>query len=118
MWTNTYDPVMTCQPLGVRVKARRGASTNRSGCHLIYQGGVRRRIRQYRVIDRQPPAHERGGFDITYFGNAVGRWEGDTLVVDSIAFIDTTWLGRGGCSTPTGCMSSRSSRVRAMLLPT
>jgi hypothetical protein len=26
----------------------------------------------------------------------VGRWEGDTLVIDSISFIDTTWLGRGG----------------------
>jgi hypothetical protein len=29
-------------------------------------------------------------------GNAVGRWEGDTLVIDSIGFIDTTWIGRGG----------------------
>jgi hypothetical protein len=35
-------------------------------------------------------------FDITYLGNTVGTWEGDTLVLDSIAFIDTTWLGRGG----------------------
>ena len=35
-------------------------------------------------------------FEITYLGNTVGRWEGDTLVLDSIAFIDTTWLGRGG----------------------
>jgi hypothetical protein len=26
----------------------------------------------------------------------VGRWEGDTLVLDAVAFIDTTWLGRGG----------------------
>ena len=26
----------------------------------------------------------------------MGRWEGDTLVVDSIGFIDTTWLARGG----------------------
>jgi hypothetical protein len=29
-------------------------------------------------------------------GNAVGRWEGETLVIESIAFIDTTWIGRGG----------------------
>ena len=26
----------------------------------------------------------------------MGRWEGDTLVIDSIGFIDTTWLARGG----------------------
>jgi hypothetical protein len=32
----------------------------------------------------------------TYMGYAVGRWESDTLVLDSISFVDTTWLGRGG----------------------
>ena len=26
----------------------------------------------------------------------MGHWEGDTLVLDSIGFIDTTWIGRGG----------------------
>ena len=26
----------------------------------------------------------------------MGRWEGDTLVLDSIGFVDTTWIGRGG----------------------
>jgi hypothetical protein len=29
-------------------------------------------------------------------GYTVGRWEGDTLVLDSIAFNDFTWLARGG----------------------
>jgi hypothetical protein len=29
-------------------------------------------------------------------GYTVGRWEGDTLVLDSIGFTDETWLGRGG----------------------
>ena len=29
-------------------------------------------------------------------GYALGRWEDDTLVLDSISFVDTTWLGRGG----------------------
>jgi hypothetical protein len=29
-------------------------------------------------------------------GYTVGSWEGDTLVLDSISFTDTTWLGRGG----------------------
>ena len=24
------------------------------------------------------------------------KWEGDTLVIDSTSFVDTTWLGRGG----------------------
>src|SRR5260370_11485507 len=30
--------------------------------------------------------------DITWFGESVGKWEGDTLVVDSIGFKDSTWL--------------------------
>ena len=32
----------------------------------------------------------------TYYGDTVGSWEGDTLVLDSIGFVDTTWIGRGG----------------------
>jgi hypothetical protein len=31
-----------------------------------------------------------------YMGATVGRWEGDTLILDSIGFTDETWLGRGG----------------------
>ena len=39
---------------------------------------------------------ENAKFASKYFGDTVGRWEGDTLVLDSIGFIDTTWIGRGG----------------------
>ena len=31
-----------------------------------------------------------------YYGNSVGRWEGDTLVVDSIGFNEHFWLTAGG----------------------
>ncbi len=31
-----------------------------------------------------------------WFGDSVGKWEGDTLVVDTIGFNDKTWLDRGG----------------------
>lgn len=34
--------------------------------------------------------------DPTYMGNAVGHWEGDTLVVDTIGFNDKTWLDQVG----------------------
>ena len=30
--------------------------------------------------------------DPTYSGDAIGKWEGDTLVVDTIGFKDTTWV--------------------------
>jgi len=32
----------------------------------------------------------------TWWGHSVGRWEGDTLVVDSIGFNDKTWLDLNG----------------------
>ncbi|MBZ5575896.1 MAG: hypothetical protein LAP40_04985 [Acidobacteriia bacterium] len=32
----------------------------------------------------------------SYYGNSVGRWEGDTLVVDSIGFNESFWLSKGG----------------------
>ena len=35
-------------------------------------------------------------FESTYYGYSIGKWEGDTLVIDSTSFTDATWLGRGG----------------------
>ena len=99
MWTNKYDPVMTCQPLGVPREGppRRIYQTDKD-VTFIYQGGdAGGGYGEYRVIptDGRPHGKE-AEFDITYFGNTVGHWEGDTLVLDAVAFIDTTWLGRGG----------------------
>ena len=99
MWTNKFDPVMTCQPLGVpRQGPPRRIYQSENDVTFIYLGGdAGGGYGEYRIIPtdgrkRAPEAE----FDITYMGNSVGHWEGDTLVVDSIAFIDTTWLGRGG----------------------
>jgi len=32
------------------------------------------------------------GYPITWMGHSVGRWEGDTLVVDTVGLNDKTWL--------------------------
>ncbi len=34
--------------------------------------------------------------DPTWMGNSVGHWEGDTLVIDTIALNDRTWLDTAG----------------------
>ena len=34
--------------------------------------------------------------DPTYAGDSIGKWEGDTLVVDTIGFKDTTWVDFAG----------------------
>ncbi len=99
MWTNKYDPVMTCQPLGVPREGppRRIYQTDHD-ITFIYQGGdAGGGYGEYRVIPTDGRSHPKSAeFDITYMGDTVGHWDGDTLVLDSIAFTDTTWLGRGG----------------------
>jgi hypothetical protein len=99
MWTNKYDPVMTCQPLGVpREGPPRRIYQTENDVTFIYQGGdAGGGYGEYRIIptDNRKRSDD-AKFDITYMGNSVGRWEGDTLVIDSIGFIDTTWLARGG----------------------
>ena len=34
--------------------------------------------------------------DTTWYGDAVGKWEGDTMVIDIIGFNDESWLGWPG----------------------
>jgi hypothetical protein len=99
MWTNKYDPVMTCQPLGVPREGppRRIYQTDRDITFLYYGGDAGGGYGEYRVIPTDGRPHPKSAeLDITYLGDTVGRWEGDTLVLDSVAFTDATWLGRGG----------------------
>ena len=57
---------------------------------LIYQeaGNQLRQIHMNR--------EHRKDLDPTYNGDSVGKWEGDTLVVDTIGFNDVTWLDHVG----------------------
>jgi len=99
MWTNKEDPVMTCQPLGVpRQGPPRRIYQSENDVTFIYQGGdAGGGYGEYRIIPTDGRKHpENANFELTYLGITVGRWEGDTLVLDSIGFIDTTWFGRGG----------------------
>jgi hypothetical protein len=99
MWTNKYDPVMTCQPLGVpRQGAPRRIWQTDNDITFLYQGGdAGGGYGEYRIFPTDGRKHAPdANLDLTYMGVAVGRWEGDTLVVESIGFIDTTWIGRGG----------------------
>ena len=100
MWTNKYDPVMTCQPLGLPRQGppRRIYQTENDITFLYGQfadaGGG---LAEFRVIPTDGRQHGADAeFAAKYYGDTVGRWEGDTLVLDSVGFIDTTWIGRGG----------------------
>jgi hypothetical protein len=99
MWTNKYDPVMTCQPLGVpREGPPRRIYQSEKDITFIYSGGdAGGGYGEYRIIPTDGRAQPKSvDLDQTYLGDTVGHWEGDTLVLDSSGFTDATWFGRGG----------------------
>lgn len=100
MWTNREDPVMTCQPLGIpRQGAPRRIVQTENDIIFFYgqyaDGGGG--YGEYRIMPTDGREHEEERtLETKYMGYTVGHWEGDTLVLDSIAFNDQTWLARGG----------------------
>ncbi len=57
----------------------------------------------FRIIPTDGPPHrtaeESNGLSPSYMGDSIGRWEGDTLVVDTIDFNGDVWLGIDGWLT-------------------
>ena len=49
-------------------------------------------LREIYTDEQQHP----NDLDITYNGNSIGKWEGDTLVVDTVGLKGTTWLDHVG----------------------
>jgi hypothetical protein len=47
-------------------------------------------VRRIYLVDRHPK-----NLPATYLGHSIGRWDGDTLVVDTVGFNDKTWLMSG-----------------------
>jgi hypothetical protein len=96
-WTNKYDPIMTCQPMGM---PREGTPARiiQSPTDVIFfyttsdYGGGNREFRDIATDGRA-----RQNTVVAYYnGLSIGKWEGDTLVIESTNFVDTTWFGRGG----------------------
>jgi hypothetical protein len=51
----------------------------------------------YRTIYMDGRAHPQGRDLIpTYYGHSIGRWEGDTLVVDTVGFNEQNWIDAEG----------------------
>jgi hypothetical protein len=66
----------------------------------IVSGGAARSWRVIFMDGRPHPDITSDTFNPGYMGHSVGRWEGDTLVVDTIGFNERMWLlGREGMPT-------------------
>lgn len=98
--TNFVDPLMKCQPYGVpRIGPPAKILQTPTEIVLFYTApGASTQPRDFRIIPIDGRKHdpERAKIEWTFYGYSVGYWEGDTLVVDSVGFNDSTWLARGG----------------------
>jgi len=89
------DPYLTsCAPFGIprllnHVDPFEIIQTN-NRVIMIFETGDS--IRQIWTDGRGHPED----LDPTWLGNAIGHWEGDTLVVDTIGFKDKSWLDTAG----------------------
>jgi len=97
--TNTVDPIFKCQPYGL---PRMGPPTKivQTGNEVIFlyaAAGAGTQPNDFRIIPTDGRDHDPvKAQDVTFYGDSVGRWEGNTLVIDSVGFNDLTWLDRGG----------------------
>jgi hypothetical protein len=96
-WTNKYDPIMTCQPMGMPREGTPARILQTPTDIIMFYttsdyGGGNIEFRDI-AIGGEPP---RATVEAYYMGLSHGHWDGDTLVIDSTNFVDTTWFGRGG----------------------
>jgi hypothetical protein len=49
----------------------------------------------YRIIPTDGRAHRKDA-NRSYYGDSVGHWEGDVLIVEVSNFVDSTWFGEDG----------------------
>jgi hypothetical protein len=92
--TTPLDPVHDCRPLGV---PRAGVN----GIHVVQTPQVVAILYEaapystFRLIYTDGRTHPKD-LETSFWGHSIGRWDGDTLVVDVVGLDDETWLGGGG----------------------
>lgn len=91
---NQEDPSYSCMPLGVpRMGPPMKIVQTQDELIFLYAGAQD----TYRVIPMDGRPHTPlKDLDGTWRGEAIGHWEGDTMVIDTIGFNDTSWLDIGG----------------------
>ena len=87
------DPTFHCKPAGV---PRMGppAKIVQTPTELIF---LYQQANTFRVIPIDGRPHDPiKSQDTTWYGDAVGKWDGETMVIDIVGFNDESWLGWPG----------------------
>ena len=97
---NEEDPSNNCMPAGVP-RAGMPSFIGQTPTYFIFiypgQGGLIATQTSYRMVPIDGRKHTPlDDLDGSYMGEAIGHWEGDTLVVDTYGFNSTTWFGQVG----------------------
>jgi hypothetical protein len=96
---NFEDPVQDCLPNGV---PRVGAPTaimslaNQPWVVLVYNSTDTFGLKLRMVPTDGRPHNVTNVASETWDGDPVGHWEGDTLVIETVGFTDSSWLAKGG----------------------
>ena len=97
--TEKDDPLLRCVPYGMP----RAILSSPWPFQIVQAPGTVVLLTEYYHAYRLTPTdgtpHADGMFP-THFGESVGRWEGDTLVIDIVGFNGKTWLSDGDPPTP------------------
>ncbi|HEY7335292.1 MAG TPA: hypothetical protein VH639_10430 [Bryobacteraceae bacterium] len=107
---NIDDPTARCLPAGIP----RLHSLGLFPMQIVQTPTQIVMLYEYTNVFRVIPLNAKHPDDIvpTYMGDSVGRWEGDTLVVDMTGFNDRTWLaGAGTFHTEALHITERYKRV-------
>ena len=90
---NQTDPTLTCAAPGVPRLGPPNQIVQTPGQVVFLYTDLTGEF--FRVIPTDSRAH-RADLEGSGNGDSVGRWDGDTLVVDANNFVDDTWLGDNG----------------------
>ena len=86
------DPSFVCNPNGTpRAGAPGEIFQSKDAVALLYDSR-----NDYRVIPTHAGARHDPQRDPSWYGDSIGRWEGDTLVVDTVNITDESWLAGAG----------------------
>jgi hypothetical protein len=87
------DPANKCLPMGVpRLSTYPQKFVQTPSKIIILDEGDIHTFRIVYLNGRQHPAE----VNPTWYGDSIGHWDGDTLVVDTVGFNDRTWLDAAG----------------------
>ena len=91
-----YDPEARCLPAGVprRDPYPSKILQNPSVVAILFEGSMH----SYRQIFLDRATHPKDP-QPTWFGDSIGKWDGDELVVDTVSFNGKTWLDLAGHPT-------------------